>query len=190
VRIFETFLELFPEEWNALSARCTSDRDAVSAVLCGSVAAGIRELRPPDRDLVELIDVDDLLAADSFEALALCLDGADVWDDAEAREADRAIEAIPDWLDDDAYEARWSDVLAEAAGALATDWHRRRLARLVGRIERWLPFAGLPRAGAAVAEACAEFASEEGFRQRLLVATLEDVAGRDLFRQLRASLAA
>ncbi len=190
VRIVSACLEHLPEAWEALSGRCADDRAAVSALLGGSVAAGIRDLRPPDRDLIEIVEESDSLVDDPLEALATCLDGEQLWDRREGAEADRAIRAIPDWLDDDAYDERWTEVLDATAARLATDWHRRRLTRLVARVELQLPFAGLPKASASVGRGCERFAADNATRSRLAAVLLGDMVGLDQFDALRRLLAA
>jgi SEC-C motif len=184
-RILAACLELVPDDWERLSARCDDDRDAVGALLGGAVAAGIRDHRPVERIAVETIEESDDLAQDSCNALGLCLDGEDLWSRAEGAAAEAAIEAIPDWVDDDAYEDRWREILAASAARLQTDWHRRRLARLVRRVERQLPFDGFPRANAAVRSGCEAFADDEQVRRRLGAMLLGDLIGRDQLDALR-----
>ena len=189
-RIVESCLALYPDEWSVLAARCQSEQDALTALLGGAVAAGIRDHRPPEPADLELVDASDDLAGDPFEALALCLDGGQLWDPAEGREAERAIDAIPDWVDDDVYESRWQEALDDIAARCTTDWHRRRLARLVARIGEQLPYEGFPRASAAILTGCEQFAADEAFRLRLAATLLSDLVGRDQLRELRALFAA
>ena len=125
-----------------------------------------------------------------FEALAMCLEGEQLWDDADGWEADCAVDAIPDWVDDEEYESRWNATLAALAPRLTTPWHERRMARLVERVERQLPFTEFPRASAAIRAGCETFAVDQGFRQRLAATLLGDMVGRDLLRGLRTRLAA
>lgn len=190
VRIVAACLELHPSEWDELSVRAGSDRDAVGALLGGAVAAGIRDHRPVGRWLVETVEETESLRDDPFEALAMCLDGEQLWDDSDGFETDRAVATIPAWLDDDAYDVHWQEVVTTVTARLATDWHARRLQRLVRRVERSLPFAGFPSASAAIAQGCAAFGEDEAVRRRLAEIMLEDMAGRETVRQLRASLAA
>lgn len=190
VRIVSVFLELLPDEWDALSARCADDREAVGALLGGAVAAGIRDLRPVDRDLILIVEESDDLVDDPLEALATCLDGEQLWDRREGAAADRAIGAIPDWLDDDAYDVRWHATLASTAVELASDWHRRRLARLVARIERALPLPAFPKASAAIRRGCEQFAVDDATRARLAATLLGDMVGRETLDTVRAGLLA
>ena len=189
-RIVESCLALYPTEWSALAARCQSEQDALTALLGGAVAAGIRDLRPAEPADLELVDASDDLAGDPFEALALCLDGGQLWDLAEGREAERAIDAIPDWVDDYAYEHRWREALHDITARCTTDWHRRRLARLVARIGEQLPYEGFPRASLAIVSGCEQFAADEAFRLRLAATLLGDMVGHDQLRALRALFAA
>jgi len=76
------------------------------------------------------------------------------------------------------------------AARLATDWHERRLARLVRRVETRLPFAGFPHASAVVAEGCRAFADDERFRRRLAALLLGDLVGRDALDAVRAAFLA
>ena len=189
-RIVESCIALRCAEWSALAALCGSERDAVAALLGGSVAAGIRDHRPAERRYVELAEHSDELSADPFEALALCLDGSQLWAREEGLEAEQAIDAIPDRVDDDVYERCWHEALELIAARRTTDWHGRRLARLVERIERQLPFDGFPRASAAIKAGCNQFAADEPFRRRLAATLLGDLVGREQLRELRALFAA
>ena len=189
-RIVESCLALYSAEWSALVARCQSEHDALTALLGGAVAAGIRDHRPPEPANLELVDTSDDLTGDPLEALALCLDGGQLWDPAEGREADRAIDAIPDWVGDDVYELRWRQALDDIAARRTTDWHRLRLRRLVARINEQLPYEGFPRASTAIRVGCEQFAADEAFRSRLAATLLSDLVGRDQLRELRALFAA
>ena len=187
-RILAACLDLFPDEWSALSGRCGSDRDAVAALLGGAVAAGIRDHRPPRRSFVELVEESEDLGEDPFEALALCLDGEQLWSGEDGIEAERAIDAIPDWVDDDVLEIRWRETLDAIAAREVTDWHARRLTRLVERLERQLPFEGFPRASAAIRAECEQFAADESFRRGLASRLLGHLVGRQQIDELRAAL--
>jgi len=190
VRIVEACFELFPDAWSVLAPACGSERDAVGALLGGSVAAGIRDFRPPERFAVETVETADDLAGDPFEALAMCLEGSQLWSPGEGRQAERAIDLIPDWVDDDEHERRWHEALERCAARGVTDWHRRRLARLVARIGEQLPYEGFPRASAAILSGCEQFAADGAFRLRLAAILLGDMVGRDQIRELRALFAA
>ena len=189
-RILTACLELYPDAWAVLAARCGSDRDAVAALLGGAVAAGIRDFAPIERFAVETIEDSDELLRDPFEALALCFDGEQLWASEAGAEAERVIDAIPDWVDDDAYERRWNESLEATAGRLTTQWHRRRLARLVGRVEHELPLDGFPLASAAIRSGCERFVADDGVRRRFAAILLGDMVGRDTLLPLRESLAA
>lgn len=190
VRIVAACLELYPDEWSLLAERCGNDRDAGSALLGGAVAAGIRDFRFPERFAVETVEESDRLARDPFEALAMCLEGRQLWGPDEGDAAEHVTDAIPDWVDDDEHARRWHAALAALAPTLTTPWHERRLARLVVRVEKQLPFDGFPRASAAIRAGCEEFASDEAFRRRLAATLLGDMVGNALLRELRASLVA
>lgn len=185
-RIVSACLDLYPEAWEELAPRCGSDRDAVGALLGGVVAAGIRDHLTVERYVVELVEGSDDLSADPLEALSLCLDGDRLWSTADGAEADLAIAAIPDWADDELYDRRWAEILWRTADRLWTDWHRRRLARLVGRVEAQLPFVGFPRASGAIAVACERCATDADFRRNLAAELLGDMVGRDLLQTVRA----
>jgi hypothetical protein len=187
-RILAACLDLHGDEWERLSARCASNRDAVGALLGGAVAAGIRDHRPVERLMVETIEESSGLAQDPCEAMGLCLDGEQLWTREDGAEAEATIDAIPDWVDDDAYADRWREILDATAARLQTDWHRRRLARLVRRVQRQLPFDGFPRASAAVLSGCEAFAVDEQARRRLGAMLLGDLIGRDELEAMRAML--
>jgi hypothetical protein len=189
-RILLACLDLYPDVWSSLSARCGSDRDAVGALLGGAVAAGIRDFRYPERFAVETVEAADDLSGDPFEALAMCLEGSQLWGREEGREAERAIDLIPDWVDDDEHERRWHEALRNTAPRLSTAWHSDRLRRLVGRVEQQLPFDGFPRASAAIETGCRHFAAEEDFRLQLAAVLLGDMIGQDILRALRSQFAA
>lgn len=187
-RIVEACVALYPDEWSTLAARCRSEHDALGALLGGAVIAGIRDHCLTEPLDLELVEESDDLAGDPFEALAICLDGGQLWEPADGRAAERAIAAIPDWVDDEAYELRWEETLGELAARCTTDWHRRRLARLVRRVRKQLPYEGFPRASAAIMAGCEQFEAAEAFRLRLSASLLGDLVGRDLTRRLRAEL--
>jgi hypothetical protein len=189
-RIVDSCLALYPAEWSGLASRCQSELVAVAALVGGAVAAGIRDYRPPEPIDLETVEESDDLAGDPFEALAMCLDGGQLWDSEEGREAERAIDAITDWVDDEAYDRRFEEVLNDLAARCMTDWHRRRLARLVARVNEQLPYEGLPRASTAILSGCGQFAADEQFRLRLAATLLGDMMGRDQLRELRALFAA
>ena len=71
-----------------------------------------------------------------------------------------------------------------------TDWHARRLAKLVRRIEGQLPFDGFRRASAAIRAGCERFAVDELFRRWLAATLLGDLVGRQRLGELRALFAA
>jgi len=174
-RIVAACLDIHADEWPELVRRCGSGRDAAAALLAGSVAAGIRDHRPPPRRLIELAESSKTSHDAPLEVLGMCFDGSQLWSDEDGVEAARAIEAISEWVDDDEYDRRWLTALETVAANRTTDWHRRRLARLVRRVERHLPFEGLPRASAAIASGCTEFAADEHSRLRLAAMLLGDL---------------
>jgi hypothetical protein len=88
------------------------------------------------------------------------------------------------------YDERWNEILGATATRLANKWHRRRLARLVARVDRRVPFAGFPRARAAVRRGCERFAADDAARAQLAATLLADMVGRDQVHALRRLLAA
>jgi hypothetical protein len=188
-RIVEACCDQFPGEWSELSKRC-GDEAAVEALIGGSVVAGIRDYAVPGEFELGLIEGSDALESDPFQTLAICFQGDSLWSPEEGREADRPIAALPDWLDDNAYELWWENALRTTAASLVTDWHRLRLAQLVRRIEAQLPFAGFPRASAAIETGCKSFADDDAFRARLAATLLSDMVGREQLLALRTALAA
>jgi hypothetical protein len=184
-RILTACLELHPDEWATLSARCGSDRDAVGALLGGAVAAGIRDFQPVGRFAMETVEESESVRGQPLEALAMCLDGSQLWDEDEGLEADRSIALIPEWVDDDEYGLRWDAAIEALAARLLTDWHRRRLARLVARVAQQLPLHGFPHASTAIEAGCVQFASDRALEPRLAATLLEDMVGRDWFGSLR-----
>jgi SEC-C motif-containing protein len=174
-RIVAACLDIHRADWRELVHRSGTEHNAVAALLAGAVAAGIRDHHPPPRRLIEIVEASKTTPEAPLETLGTCLDGSQLWSDEDGLEAARAVDAIPEWVDDDEHERRWYAALEIVAARRSTDWHRRRLARLVRRVERQLPFARLPRASAAVAAGCAEFAADEHARRRLAAMLLSDV---------------
>jgi hypothetical protein len=176
--------------WALLAAGLDDEELATEFLLAGGVVAVLGERRLPDPDALELIEEEPDVRADPCESLAFAIDECDLWSIAEGFEADGRLAAIPDELDDDAYDARWHDVLAAAAADLETRWHRDRLELLVGRLRERLPIESHPVASAVLADACERFRSDTVFRRRLAALLLSDMLDHVRDVHVRASLAA
>jgi hypothetical protein len=179
-RIVRWHAREFPAVWRQLCNEAGDDLLAEEALLEGAVAAGLRERRALDPQVLELIDKVRGIAADPAEALALCLDGTDVWSVAEAVAVDDALAAKPeDRLDADG----WLATVEREAERMATPAHHRRLDALVRRVDIGLPQAAYLRASRSLAVACASFAGDPAFRRTFLALLLADALG-----SLRAEL--
>lgn len=145
-------------------------------VLAAAVAGALAERRRPDPRALDLLEDD--LVSDPAEVLAFAIEAGDVWSYLETCEADAAVAAIDDELDDEEYEEHWNAVLAREAKRLATGEHRKRLARLVAQLAVFEPCECHPRAWEAIAAACAAFQRDREVRGRVLVMLLTDSLGR------------
>lgn len=157
----------YPHVWRTLCDDLGSDAIAAEAAVIGAVVAAVDERRPPDDDVLELLEGSAEARRDPCEALALVLRAGDLWSVHESVQVEAAIAAIPDDLDDDEYEKEWNATLEREAGRLATEWHDERLATLVARLAGHLPFRGRPAASAALAGACETLARDPELRARL-----------------------
>ncbi len=103
---------------------------------------------------------------DPVEALALSLEGRDLWSVIESARTVEAIDAAADDRTEATYRA--------AAEQLATEWHVERLAALVERLRRRLPEPSYPLASVALADACARVAADRKLARRLRAEVLLD----------------
>ena len=185
-RIIEACAAVHADRWTELVDQVGDETHACLYLLGSAVNAGIRDHRPVERWMVELTEGE----CKPGEALALCLDGDRLWSRAEGIAAERAVDAIPEWVDDEEYDALFHPSVARVAQHHATDWHARRLARIVRRVEAQLPFEGLAEATENVRADCVRFAEDEAFRADLAATLLSDLVGRPLIEAFRARLAA
>jgi hypothetical protein len=144
--LVDAYAHRFPDVWAALRADI-GDETAACALVESAVRASVDELREPWPAMVEAFeppDVPDL----PYHALACVLTHDAVWslDDALAA----AAEAAPVERRRDA----WEHAIARVVEARLEAEHLARIRRLAGRLETWLPFAGLPRASDLLARAC------------------------------------
>lgn len=142
---------------------------AMPLFLAAAVTAALGERVRPDSRWLELLEHDPELRADPAETLACVLEAGDVWSLVESGAADTAID---------------DDTLARQAKHMAARKHRKRLARLVGRLAAFEPCACHPRAWEAIAAACASFERDRGLRERVLVVLLTDSLDRAWERPL------
>jgi hypothetical protein len=159
-------------------------------VLAGAAAAGVRDLRPPPTDVLELLEELDEVLAEPLDALSWVIGGEALWSRRETELVESGVHRIPDWLDDDAYEARWRETIVDFAAGAATEWHARRLARLVERARRRLPYDGFPATTAAVSAGCERFDADTASRARLAALLLEDTIGTSTAEETREALLA
>jgi hypothetical protein len=114
------------------------------------------------------------IAADQGEALALALEGTDLWSVAEAVAVDDALASAPEERLD---PPGWIGLLESEVARLATPVHERRLASLVGRVRAQLPDPEFPHASESLAGACKAFDRDPGFRTRVAALLLADALG-------------
>lgn len=149
-RIVRDFAREQPKAWRSLLGDFGNEELAAELLLIGAVAAGVAERRRLEEALW-LVEDGDL---DSLRALATAIPGEDVWSVVESAVAAGALGAIPDELDDDEYERRWTEVLDEQVSRLGTPWHDARLDALAGRLRRALPDPEFPVASRVLLDAC------------------------------------
>jgi len=164
----------FPAVWSQLCDEAGDELLAEEAVLEGAIVAALREERRLDPQILELIEKVKGIAADHGEALALALEGTDLWSVAEAVRVDDVLASAPEERLD---PRGWIELLDSEVERLSTPLHERRLARLVARIRAQLPEPQFPRASRSLAGACAEFDREPVFRRRVAALLLADALG-------------
>jgi hypothetical protein len=184
-RIVRWHAHAFPAVWRQL---CTESRDellAEEALLEGAIAAALRERRGLDAQVLELIEKVRGIACDPAEAIALGLDGTDVWSVAEAIRVDDALAAMPE---EDLDAGRWLVAVEREIERLVTPTHEQRLDLLVHRVASELPNAAYPRASRSLAVACAAFVADRTFRSTVSALLMADALGS--FRAELSRLAA
>jgi hypothetical protein len=165
-RIVDGFAAEYPEIWSGAVADLGNETLAIDLVLGGAVVAGLKERRRlPRVEALDLLEGEGAARADPVAALALTLDGADLWS---VYESDQAADAL-----ERAY-LRSAITLRSEADRLATPWHRERLGVLVDRLRASLPLAGYPLASAAIERACDQVEADEKLVRRLLAELLLD----------------
>jgi hypothetical protein len=173
-RIVSAHAAEFPGVWRQLCGEAGDDLLAEEAVLEGAVAAALREQRRLDPQILELIEKVKGIAADQAEALALALEGTDLWSVAEAVAVDDVLTSAPEeQLDGDG----WLAVLESEVSRLATPLHERRLCALLVRVRSQLPAPIYPSASHSLARACGRFDSDPAFRRRVAALLLADALG-------------
>jgi hypothetical protein len=176
--------------WDEVARRAGGVELASEAVLTGAAAAGLRDLRPPPADHLDLLEGLEEVLADPVDALSWAIGGEALWSRRETELAEAAIDRIPDWLDDDGYEIRWHEAIADIATRAATEWHARRLVWLVEQARRQLPYDRFPRTTTAVRSGCERFEVDPASRPRLAALLLEDTIGIARTAELRETLLA
>jgi hypothetical protein len=173
-RIVRAHAQEFPGVWRSLIDDLGDEPAAEAVVFIGVVMAALQELRAVDSSVLELIEESEDVRTDPVFALALALVATDLWSIAEATAAEEALAAIPDFLDDDAYEILWIAAIEAKAARLWSPRHERRLARLVERLSAQLPIAGRANASAVLADGCDRFERDAEVRLRLAAMLLAD----------------
>lgn len=94
-RIVSGHAAAFPAVWRQLCEEAGDELLAQEAVLEGAIVAALREERRLDPQILELVEKVRGIAADHAEALALALEGTDLWSVAEAVSVDDALASAP-----------------------------------------------------------------------------------------------
>lgn len=174
-RIERTHAKEFPAVWHGFCDELGGDEEvAREAVVAGAVVAALNERQPPDADTLALLEESDDLLNDPCEALVFALQAGDLWSVYESIQVDEALRAIPEALDDEAYDAEWNGVVRAQAARLRSRWHDKRLKLLVGRLRARLPLADYPRSSSALLAACEAFERDDAMRRRLAELLLAD----------------
>lgn len=164
----------FPAVWRQLCEEAGDELLAEEAVLEGAIVAALREERRLDPQILGLIEKVKGIAADHGEALALALEGTDLWSVAEAVAVDDVLASAPEERLD---PHGWVELLDSEVARLSTPMHERRLASLVARVGAQLPEPEFPGASRSLAGACGEFDREPAFRRRVAALLLADALG-------------
>jgi SEC-C motif len=168
--IIDAHASRYPDVWRGLVEDAGGSDVAERVAITGAVTAALTEPREPyAAHLAFVVDEED-----PAEALALALDGTNLWSIGEATLLDEALAAIDDGLADSVYEKVWDAMLDEAAQVFWSDAHARRLEILIQRLRASLPTLKPAQASRVLAEACDAFAEHEDVRPRLAAMLLTD----------------
>jgi SEC-C motif len=179
-RIVGGFQREFPAQWTEIVADFGDEALAGEIVLAGAVVVGVSErLQPLDQDVLDLLEYDEN-ARTPIEALALTIDGGDLWSVIESAQAADALDRVFS-------ERAAGRVLADEADRLATGWHDQRLSILIGRLRARLPVPEYPVASDALLQACDRFDSDTVFARKLRAELLQDSLPRVLFAAAAAA---
>jgi hypothetical protein len=176
-RIVDAYADTCTEAWRGMVAETGDERVAEVALLAGAVTAALQEWRELDCLGLELLEDGEGGGRDAADDLSLVVDCCDLWSVVEAARAEEAIAAIPDEVDDAAYELLWTAAFEREAARLRTARHERRLAILVARVRGQLPVSNFPRASRLLIQACDAFQQDASIRSRLAAMLLADTLG-------------
>jgi hypothetical protein len=182
--IIDAYAARYPDVWSRLAGEVGGADTAEPIAIAGAVTAALTESREPyAANLAWIVDGDD-----PAEALALALDGTNLWSIVEATLLDEALAAIHDGLADDVYERVWDAMLDEAVQVFWSDAHERRLDILIERLRVSLPTLKPEPAARVLADAYDAFAEHEDVRCRLAALLLADTLD-ELTKVTRAAAA-
>jgi hypothetical protein len=168
--LIDAYVSRYPGVWRGLVEDVSGLDTAESVLLAGAFAATLREWREPEPLRLALIAETE----DPAEALALALDGTNLWSVVDATLLDELLAALDQDLDEDAYTVVWDATVERLARRLCSDAHARRLDVLVERIVAWSSTHEDHAAAPKLRDACAAFARDEHVRARVAALLLSD----------------
>jgi hypothetical protein len=175
LRLVEAFAAHFPHELSEALALYDIE-EVVPVILIGAILAGKADCeaaRLADEKLLA-IEVNEELT-DPVEALAYALEGWRLWDDEDGEAFDDEAAQLPEWLDDEAADRRFDEILAATADRRSSEWHVLRLQRMVHEVRSQLPVDGYPRASALIEQGCARFDDDPALGKVIATELLVDV---------------
>jgi uncharacterized protein YecA (UPF0149 family) len=184
-RMLAAYTDDFPKLWEGLVADAGDKELVAQAMVRGAVAVALAETREVDPNVLRAIEDFEQPRTDALETLSFAVDPTQLWSVLEANRAQRTIEDIPDWLDDEAYSQRWDKALGRQVSRSWSEAHERRLGLLTARIAAQLPIDDHANASAALAEGCALVVEDPSASRRLAEMLLGDAF--DLLDEVQAA---
>jgi hypothetical protein len=181
--IVDAHASMYPDVWRGLVDDVGGAETAELAAIVGAMAAALRESREPSPLTLDLIaDEHDL-----GQALALAIDGTNLWSIAEATHLEEALAELDPDVDAAAYELLWKAAVEQEAARRWTEDHARRLGVLVDRVRAELARIEHHGAASVLERACKAFDADERLRRRIGMLLLVDTLGPLLSLSLPAA---